>query len=60
VCCDPDCCMSCTWAFKEMCHFHVHVFHVIRKLNDVLIKLAGRRIFIMVFGLKESSLTNSQ
>ena len=23
----PDCWLSCFWAFKGMCHLHVHAFH---------------------------------
>jgi hypothetical protein len=47
VCCDPDCWVSCSWAFKGMCHLHMHVFPYPWKTQDVLFRLAGCRIFVM-------------
>jgi len=39
VCCDPDCWVSCSWAFKGMCHLYVHAFHVLGKLRMYLSSL---------------------
>jgi len=39
VCCDPDCWVSCSCALKEMCHLHVHAFHVLGELRMYLSSL---------------------
>jgi len=50
--CDPDRWVSCSWAFKGMCHLYVYAFQVLGYFKLRLSSYAACRLFIMVFGSK--------
>jgi hypothetical protein len=49
VCFDPDCWLSCSCAFKGMCHLHGHVFQVLGYLRMCLSSSTACRLFFIVF-----------